>query len=135
MTTLIAIDNAFATIENGSGSSSTTLKIDGDVNSLTENFKLLIIICSIISGISFIILIAAITPGVLKLIHGRPFQHPIKKPFYPDLESYTDITMDSCYSSSARKFHPIPNCIETGQCVGKERGTTCFTHGRCFFLG
>ncbi|CAH8849748.1 unnamed protein product [Trichobilharzia szidati] len=128
MTTLIAIDNSLAAIENGS-SSSTISKIDGDVNALTENFKLLIIICSIISGISLIILIAAITPGVLKLIHGRPFQHPIKKPFYPDLESYTDITMDSCYSSSVRKFHPIPNCIETGQCVGKERGTTCFTHG------
>ncbi|CAH8549812.1 unnamed protein product [Schistosoma rodhaini] len=128
MATLIAIDNSFKSIENKDGNNNPTPKIDGDVNTLTENLKLFIIVCAVISGLSFLILIAAIIPGILKLIKGRPFQHPIKKPFYPDLESYTDITMDSCYGSSLRKSYPFPNCIETGQC-GTERDTNCFTHG------
>ncbi|CAH8547884.1 unnamed protein product [Schistosoma margrebowiei] len=128
MATLIAVDNSFLSIENKDSNSNPTPKIDGDVNTLTENLKVFIIVCAVISGLSFLILIAAITPGVLKLIRGRPFQHPIKKPFYPDLESYTDITMDNCYGGSLRKSYPFPNCIETGQC-GTEYDTNCFTHG------
>ncbi|TNN11325.1 Kinase D-interacting substrate [Schistosoma japonicum] len=144
MATLIAIDNSFSLTENkygtttttttGSGSSSSssnpTPKIDGDVNTLTENFKVFIIICAVICGLSFLILIAAITPGIVKLIRGRPFQHPIKKPFYPDLESYTDITLDSCYGNGIRKLYPVSNCIESNQ-----RDTTCFTHGAYYNHG
>ncbi|KAH8878329.1 Kinase D-interacting substrate [Schistosoma japonicum] len=68
--------------------------------------------------------------GIVKLIRGRPFQHPIKKPFYPDLESYTDITLDSCYGNGIRKLYPVSNCIESNQ-----RDTTCFTHGAYYNHG
>ncbi|CAH8495455.1 unnamed protein product [Schistosoma turkestanicum] len=131
MATLIALDNSFLSTENKDGTSNPIPKIDGDVNTLTENLQVFIIVCAVISGLSFLILIAAITPGILKLIRGRPFQHPIKKPFYPDLESYTDITMDSCYGSGIRKAYPFPNCIETGQC-GMEHDTTCLAHGEYY---
>ncbi|KAK4471887.1 hypothetical protein MN116_004614 [Schistosoma mekongi] len=138
MATLIAIDNSFSLTENKDGtttgtatsSSNPTPKIDGDVNTLTENFKVFIIICAGICGLSFLILIAAITPGIVKLIRGRPFQHPITKPFYPNLESYTDITLDSCYGNGIRKFYPISNCIESGQ-----HDTSCFTHGAYYNHG